>query len=84
MAKVMPDTFQVLLKVDEVWIKKRRLSFMNWNPGSFAGKDLLFLTEPFIFFNESVNNQKWTVFIAVFEFKAIEKIWSWHLVAVLP
>ena len=39
----MPDTSQVLLKVDEVWIKNRRLSFINWKPGSFAGKDLLFL-----------------------------------------
>ena len=80
----MPDNSQVLLKVDEVWIKKRRLSFMNWNPGSFAGKDLLFLQSHLYFFNKSVNNQKWIVFIAVFEFKAIEKIWSWHLVVVLP
>ena len=39
----MPDSSQFLLKVEKVWIKKRKLSFKNWKPWSFEGKDLLFL-----------------------------------------
>ena len=54
----MPDNSQVLLKLEEVLIKKRRLSFMYINPGSFPGKDLLFLHNQMYFLTRVLTNSR--------------------------